>query len=388
MPSILPVYRRSSITISRGEGVYLFSPSGERYLDFASGIAVNALGHCHPHVTKALKDQADILWHCSNMYQMPGLSRMAERLTAACFADKAFFCNSGGEAVETGLKMIRKYQDMVGQPDRYRVITMEGGFHGRTLTCISAGGNEIARKGYEPLVDGFDRVPLNDLKAVEAAVTPKTAGILAEPIQGEGGVREATHEFLQGLRHLCDRHGLLLMIDEVQCGMGRTGALFAHEHAGVRPDIVSTAKGIGNGFPLGACLATEKVAACMTPGSHGSTYGSNPLAMAVGNAVLDVLLTPEFFEHVTQMGSLLKEGLQELVGRFPKLLKEVRGQGLMLGLQTRAPHMAMVDRLRGKHLLTAPAEDNVIRIVPPLIVEEQHIAEALQIIESVCEAWI
>lgn len=388
MSSILPVYRRSEITISRGEGVYLFSPKGERYLDFASGIAVNALGHCHPHVTNALKTQADILWHCSNMYQMPGLSRMADRLTAACFADRAFFCNSGGEAVETGLKMIRKYQDHVGQPDRYRVITMEGGFHGRTLTCISAGGNEIARKGYEPLVDGFDRVPLNDLKAVEKAITQKTAGILVESIQGEGGVREASHAFLQGLRHLADKHGLLLMIDEVQCGMGRTGKLFAHEHAGVTPDIVSTAKGIGNGFPLGACLTSEKVAACMTPGSHGSTYGSNPLAMAVGNAVLDILLAPEFFDHVTEMGSLLKEGLQELVIRFPKLLKEVRGQGLMLGLQTTGPHMEMVDKLREKCLLTAPAEDNVIRIVPPLIVTEQHIADALQIIETVCEAWV
>jgi len=388
MSSILPVYRRSNITISRGEGVYLFSPIGERYLDFASGIAVNALGHCHPHVTKALKDQADILWHCSNMYQMPGLSRMAERLTAACFADRAFFCNSGGEAVETGLKMIRKYQDYVGQPDRYRVITMEGGFHGRTLTCISAGGNEIARKGYEPLVDGFDRVPLNNLKAVEAAITAKTAGILIEPIQGEGGVREATQEFLQGLRQLCDKHGLLLMIDEVQCGMGRTGALFAHEHAGVTPDIVSTAKGIGNGFPLGACLTTEKVASCMTPGSHGSTYGSNPLAMAVGNAVLDVILAPGFFDHVIKMGSQLKEGLQELTLRFPKQLREVRGQGLMLGLQTQMPNMQVVERLRERRLLTAPCEDNVIRIVPPLVVESQHIEQALQIIETVCEAGV
>lgn len=388
MSSVLPVYRRSNITIIRGEGVYLFSQDGKRYLDFASGIAVNALGHCHPHVTGALKTQADVLWHCSNMYQMPGLSRLADRLVAASFADKVFFCNSGGEAVECGLKMIRKYHDMQGAPERFRVITMEGGFHGRTLACISAGGNEVARKGYEPLMDGFDRVEFNNLKAVEAAITPQTAGILVEPIQGEGGVRVATHEFLQGLRHICDKHGLLLMVDEVQCGMGRTGALFAHEQSGVKPDIVSSAKGIGNGFPLAACLATEAVARCMTPGSHGSTYGSNPLAMAVGNAVLDVMLADGFLEHVQHMGSLLKTGLQELVGRFPKLLAEVRGGGLMLGLKTHVSHLKFTQALREHKLLTAPAEDGVIRIIPPLIIQADHIEQALAIVEGVCEEWV
>ena len=338
-------------------------------------------------MTQALKNQADILWHCSNMYRMPGLDRKAERLTAVSFADKVFFCNSGGEAVECGLKMIRKYHDATGNPNRYRVITMEGGFHGRTLACISAGGNDIARKGYEPRVDGFDRVKFNDLKAVEKAIGKDTAAILVEPIQGEGGIHVATHEFLQGLRHLCDRHGLLLMVDEVQCGMGRTGALFAHEHAGIRPDIVSTAKGIGNGFPLGACLATDAAAAAMTPGSHGSTYGSNPLAMAVGNAVLDVMLTPEFFADVCHVGILLKEGLQEAAAQFPGLLAEVRGVGLMLGLKTKMPVMDMVARLRENKLLTAPAEDNIIRITPPLIIKEEHVQEALQIITNVCEAW-
>jgi acetylornithine/N-succinyldiaminopimelate aminotransferase len=387
MSSVLPVYRRSNITIIRGEGVYLFSPDGKRYLDFASGIAVNALGHCHPHLVKALKAQAETLWHCSNMYQMPGLSRFADRLIAECFADKVFFCNSGGEAVECGLKMIRKFHDANDKPERYRVITMEGGFHGRTLACISAGGNDIARKGYEPLVDGFDRVPFGDLAAVEAAITPETAAVLAEPIQGEGGIRVASHEFLQGLRKICDQRGLLLFIDEVQCGMGRTGKLFAFEHAGIKPDIVSVAKGIGNGFPLAACLATEQAAWGMTPGSHGSTYGSNPLAMAVGNAVLDIMLAPGFFDHVVQMGSLLKTGLQNTVERFPKVLAEVRGMGLMMGVKTHVPLMEMVDRLRAQGLLTAPAEDHVIRIVPPLIVEEEQIQEALAKLSNACEGF-
>lgn len=382
--AILPVYRRSSITITRGEGVYLFSPDGTRYLDFASGIAVNSLGHCHPHVVAALKTQSDILWHCSNMYEMPGLSRLAQRLAAATFADKVFFCNSGGEAVECGLKMLRKYHDATGHPERYRVITMEGGFHGRTLACISAGGNEIARKGYEPLVDGFDRVPFNDLAAVEAAITPETAAVLVEPIQGEGGIREASPEFLHGLRRLCDTRGLLLFLDEVQCGMGRTGTLMAHEPLGIRPDIVTVAKGIGNGFPLAACLATDAAAAGMTPGSHGSTYGSNPLAMAVGNAVLDVLQAPGFLAHVAQIGSELKAGLRQLAAQFPALLQEVRGTGLMLGLRPRVPHREFVEKLRARGLLTAPAEDNVIRITPPLVIEKGHVDEALEIIHQLC----
>ncbi len=387
MSSVLPVYRRSNITITRGEGVYLFSPDGERYLDFAAGIAVNSLGHCHPHVTAALKKQADELWHCSNMYQMPGLSRMAERLCAASFADKVFFCNSGSEAVECGLKLLRKYHDANGNPNRYRTITMTGGFHGRTLACISAGGNEIARKGYSPLLTGFDHVEFNNLAAVEKAITDKTAAILMEPIQGEGGLHSATPEFMHGLRKLCDQHGLLLFIDEVQCGMGRTGALFAHEQFGVKPDIVSSAKGIGNGFPMAACLMTEKVASCVTPGSHGSTYGSNPLAMAVGNAVLDVMLAPGFFDHVTQIGIVLKAGLEKLVSDFPEHFTQARGRGLMLGVQAKKPASEFVARLREKHLLTSSAEDNVIRIVPPLVIEETHVNEALSAMREVCKEW-
>ncbi|MDX1975490.1 MAG: aspartate aminotransferase family protein [Rickettsiales bacterium] len=387
MSAILPVYRRSDIAIERGEGAYLFAPDGRRYLDFAAGIAVNALGHCHPHVTAALKTQADLLWHCSNMYRIPGLEKLAERFVQATFADRAFFCNSGSEAVECGFKMIRKYHDHSGNPERFRIITMSGGFHGRTLSCISAGGNDIARKGFEPLVDGFDRVEYNNLAATQAAITPLTAGILVEPIQGEGGVKAATDEFLQGLRALCDQHGLLLMIDEVQCGMGRTGSLFAHEQAGITPDLVTVAKGIGNGFPLAACLATERAASGMTPGSHGSTYGSNPLAMAVGNAVLDVLLAPGFLEQVAETGRLLKTKLQSMVAQFPTLLSEVRGTGLMLGLKTVVPCREMVEQLRAFGLLTVPSEDNVIRITPPLIITSQHIDEAIGLLTHVCKEW-
>ncbi len=380
--SVLPVYRRSDIEIIRGEGVYLFSADGRRYLDFASGIAVNALGHCHPKIVAALKSQADILWHCSNMYQMPGLTRLADRFTGNSFADRVFFCNSGTEAVECGLKMIRKYHDATGKPERYRVITMEGGFHGRTFACISAGGNEVARRGYEPLMDGFDRVEFNNLAAVEKAIGRETAAVLVEPIQGEGGIRVATKEFLQGLRQLCDKHGLLLFIDEVQCGMGRTGALFAHEQAGVKPDIVSVAKGIGNGFPLAACLTDEKIATAMTPGSHGSTYGSNPLAMAVGNAVLDVMLADGFFAHVQKMGAVLRTGLEKLVQQFPEVISEVRGTGLMLGIKTKIPASEVAAKLREVGLLTAPAEDSVVRIMPPLIIGQSHIDEALTMFQS------
>lgn len=385
MSSVLLAYRRSNITITRGEGVYLYAPDGTRYLDFAAGIAVNSLGHCHPHVTTALKQQADTLWHCSNMYQMPGLERLAERLCAASFADKVFFANSGSEAVECGLKMVRRYQDYIGKPERYRVITMTGGFHGRTLACIAAGGNDIARKGYEPLMEGFDRAEFNNLAAVEAAITPETAAILMEPVQGEGGLRTATPEFMIGLRRLCDQHGLLLFIDEVQCGMGRTGSLFTHDQMGVKPDIVSAAKGIGTGFPLAACLMTDAVAACMTPGAHGSTYGANPLAMAVGNAVLDVMLAPGFFEHVTHIGNYLKSGLEQLLADFPGCFTEVRGKGLILGIRARNSAADMVAALREQKLLTSTAEDNMVRITPPLIIEKSHADEALATIRRLCK---
>ena len=322
------------------------------------------------------------------MYQIPQLSEFAQKLTAACFADKVFFCNSGGEAVECGLKILRKYHDANGNPEKYRVITMEGGFHGRSFACISAGGNEVARAGYGPLLDGFDRVEFNNLQSVEAAITPETAAILVEPIQGEGGIREAKTEFLQGLRSLADKHGLLLFIDEVQCGMGRTGSLFAHQQSGVIPDIVSAAKGIGNGFPLAACLTTDKVAACMGAGTHGSTYGSNPLAMAVGNAVLDVMLAPDFFPHVQQVGDILKAELSAVAADFPQIFSEVRGRGLILGLKAKMPHIEMVEKLRTGGLLTSPAEDNIIRITPPLIIYKKHVDEAIYIIRKTAKEMI
>jgi acetylornithine/N-succinyldiaminopimelate aminotransferase len=388
MSAVLPVYRRSNITISRGEGVYLFSDNDDCYLDFAAGIATNSLGHCHPHVVEALKKQADCLWHCSNMYRLDQLDEYASRLNGACFADKVFFTNSGAEAVECGLKIVRKYHDHNGSPERFRVITMEGGFHGRSFACISAGGNEVARAGYGPLLDGFDQVEFNNLAAVESAVTPETAAILVEPIQGEGGIREATPEFLQGLRRIADKHGLLIFIDEVQCGMGRTGSLFAHEQAGIMPDIVSSAKGIGNGFPLGACLMTQKVANCMTTGTHGSTYGSNPLAMAVGNAVLDIMLAGGFFAHVGKTGVMLKKELEKIAHEFPALFSEVRGRGLLLGLKVRNingvnnPNITLVQKLREEGLLTSPAQDNMIRITPPLIIGQEHIMEATAIMHK------
>ena len=363
--------------------MYLYATDGTRYLDFASGIAVNALGHSHPHLVQALQEQAAKLWHCSNMYHTEGLHKLADRLVAATFADKVFFCNSGSEAVECGIKMIRK----ASQP-RNRIITFEGWFHGRTLACISAGGNDIAREGYAPLLPGFDRVPFNNLAATEAAITPHTAGILVEAIQGEGGVREATAEFLRGARALADKHNLLLFIDEVQAGMGRTGKLFAYEHAGIVPDVVSVAKGIGNGFPLAACLTTDKVAAFMSAGTHGSTYGANPLAMAVGNAVLDMMLAEGFFAHVERMGTELKAGLAGLQQRFPAIIAEVRGRGLLLGIKLKLPHHDMVEQLRNAGLLTSPAQDNVIRIIPPLVVQSAELSEALAIMAGVCEKMI
>jgi acetylornithine/N-succinyldiaminopimelate aminotransferase len=385
IPAVMQVYRRSDIVMVRGEGCWLFDDAGKRYLDFATGIAVNALGHGHPHVVAALKAQAEVLWLCSNMYRIPQQERLAARLAEATFADSVFFCSSGAEAVEAGIKMLRRYHHAQGAP-RPRIITFEGGFHGRTMAGISAGGNDSAREGYGPLLEGFDRVAFNDLAAVEAAIGAQTGGVLIEAVQGEGGVRAAEHGFLQGLRALCDARGLLLMMDEVQCGMGRSGTLLAFEQAGIAPDIATVAKGIGNGFPLGATLAVAKVAAAMTPGSHGSTYGSNPLAMAVGNAVLDVMLAPEFLGEVSRMGALLHAELSSVAAQFPAVIGEVRGAGLLLGLRMEVPNHAFAQRLRANGLLSAPAVgDNTIRILPPLIIEEGHIAQAVDILVQTCK---
>jgi acetylornithine/N-succinyldiaminopimelate aminotransferase len=384
---VMPTYARYDLAFERGEGAYLITEDGRRYLDFASGIAVTALGHAHPHLVAALKAQADKLWHCSNLYRIPEGERLAKRLTDASFADSVFFTNSGVEAIECGLKLVRKYHDATGHPERYRVITLNGAFHGRTLATIAAGRQEKHTKGFEPLVEGFDQVAFDNLNELRAAITPETAAILMEPVQGEGGMRAASAEYMRALRQVCDEYGLLLFLDEVQCGMGRTGKLFAHEWSGVKPDIVSTAKGIAGGFPMGACLATEPVAAALTAGSHGSTFGGNPLAMAVGNAVLDVILADGFLARVERMAALLRQRVDALVAAHPRQLKSVRGKGLMLGIQCEVPNTEMVAKLMEAGLLTVGAGDNVVRLLPPLIVEEAQIDEAVRIIDGVCRAW-
>ncbi|MBL0319602.1 MAG: aspartate aminotransferase family protein [Alphaproteobacteria bacterium] len=381
---VLPVYKRSTITFDHGKGPYLYAEDGKRYLDFAAGIAVNSLGHVHPHVNKALKDQADKIWHISNVYANSGMEKLAQRVVENTFADSVFFCNSGTEAIECGIKMVRKYFDHIGQPDRYRIITFSNAFHGRTIAAISAAAKESLTKGYEPLLEGFDNVPFNDLEAVKAAITPQTAAVLLEPIQGEGGISVANPAFIQGVKQLCQEHGLLLFLDEVQCGVGRTGKLYAYDYLGVTPDIVASAKGIGNGFPLGMCLANEKVGQAMTQGSHGTTYGGNPLAMAVGNAVLDVILEKGFLDHVQHVGQYLHQKLEGLVKQFPETIKEVRGVGLILGLKVEPECREFAEILRRAGLLTVPAGDNVIRILPPLIIDESHCDEAVAILASVC----
>jgi acetylornithine/N-succinyldiaminopimelate aminotransferase len=387
IPAVMPTYQRAEIAFERGEGAYLFATDGRRYLDFASGIAVTGLGHSHPHLVAALTEQAKKVWHLSNLYQIPGQQRLAERLVSASFADSVFFCNSGAEAIECGLKMTRKYHDGNGTPERYRVITVEGAFHGRTLATIAAGGQEKHLKGFDPIVDGFDKVAFGNMNELRAAITGETAAILIEPVQGEGGMRPASAEYLRALRQVADEFGLLLFCDEVQSGMGRTGKLFAHEWAGIEPDIVATAKGIGGGFPMGACLAKEKVANALVAGSHGSTFGGGPLAVACGNAVLDILLADGFLANVERMGRLLRARLEALVKRHPAILVDVRGMGLMLGLKCAVPNTDMVNRLREAGLLTVGAGDNAVRVLPPLIVEESHVEEALAILDKVCAAW-
>jgi acetylornithine/N-succinyldiaminopimelate aminotransferase len=383
---VLPTYARADLAFERGEGCYLFTESGERYLDFGAGIAVNALGHTHPALVAALAEQAGKVWHTSNIYRIPGGETLAARLVAATFADTMFFTNSGAEALECAIKMARKFQSHEGRPERFRVITFEGAFHGRTLATIAAGGQAKYLEGFGPKVEGFDQVPFGDLAALKAAIGPQTAAILIEPIQGEGGVRVVPPEFLRALRELCDANDLLLMFDEVQTGVGRTGKLFAHELSGVTPDVMAIAKGIGGGFPLGACLATERAAAGMTAGTHGSTFGGNPLAMAVGNAVLSVVLEPGFLERVQQTALRLKQQLAMLKDTYPAIIEEVRGQGLLLGLKVRVPNTEFVAALRAQHLLTVGAGDNVVRIIPPLIVGDAEIAEATAAIAAACAA--
>lgn len=386
MSAILPTYARADLVFESGEGATLTTTSGETYLDFGAGIAVNVLGHAHPALVAALSAQAEKLWHTSNLYRISGQERLADRLAAATFADRVFFTNSGAEAMECAIKMARKYHSARGDDARYRMITFEGAFHGRTLATIAAGGKAAHLEGFGPAVDGFDKVPLGDIEAVRAAIGDQTAAILFEPVIGEGGILVPGWGFLRALRALCDEIGLLLVLDEIQTGIGRTGKLFAHEWAGVTPDIMAIAKGIGGGFPMGACLATEEAAVGMTAGSHGSTFGGNPLAMAVGNAVLDVVLEPGFLEHVQEMALRLKQKLAEIRDTHDGVIEEVRGEGLMLGLKCRVTNTDLIKALLAEHLLAVPADNNVVRLLPPLIINEAEIDDACQRISAACRA--
>jgi len=386
IPSVLPTYNRAPLTFVKGEGTWLIEADGRRFLDLGAGIAVNALGHAHPALVKALTDQAQALWHTSNLYHIPQQEALADRLVAETFADTAFFCNSGTEACELAVKMARKYFYEAGQPERVEIITFSGSFHGRSSAGIAAAGSEKMTKGFGPLLPGFVHLDLGDSDALEAAITDKTAAIMVEPVQGEGGIRAVPDAELQQMRALCDQHGLLLIMDEVQCGVGRTGRLFAHEWAGVTPDIMMVAKGIGGGFPLGAVLANEKAASGMTAGTHGSTYGGNPLGCAVGCAVLDVVADAGFLGEVNRKAGLMRQRLEGLVAEHPGVFEEVRGAGLMLGLKCKVANADVVAAGYANELITVPAADNVIRLLPPLTISDDEIAEAVTRLDAIARA--
>jgi len=379
---LFDTFARSPLAFERGEGCWLTTDTGERYLDFAGGIAVNSLGHAHPHLVAALTEQAQKLWHVSNLYNVPGQERLAERLVDNSFADRVFFTNSRAEALECAINTARRWHYINGRPERFRIVTFEGAFHGRTLATIAAGGQKKYLEGFGPKVEGFDQVPFGDLAALRAAITPETAAILIEPLQGEGGIRELPQGFLAALRELCDENELLLVLDEVQTGVGRTGKLFAYQWTDVEPDIVAIAKGIGGGFPMGACLATEDAASGMTAGVHGTTFGGNPLAMAVGNAVLDVVLADGFVDEVARKGLLLKQGLAAVADDFPQVIEGIRGAGLMAGIKCRLANTEVNGALRDQHLLAVPAGDNVVRLLPPLVVSDDEIRIAVDRIRS------
>ncbi len=383
---VLPTYARAPLSFVKGQGPWLETEDGTRYLDMGAGIAVNSLGHANPILVAALEDQARRLWHTSNLYNIPNQEALAERLVEHTFADTVFFTNSGTEATEASVKMVRKYFDHTGQPERFRVITFEGSFHGRTMAMISAAGGEKLTKGFGPLMPGFDHVPFGDMDALKATIGPETAAIMLEPVQGEGGIRVFPEADLREIRALCDEHGLLLVMDEIQSGVGRTGKLFAHEWAGVTPDIMAVAKGIGGGFPLGACLATERAAAGMVAGTHGTTYGGNPMACAVGCAVMDQIATPEFLENVNRTAGHLRQGLEGLVASHPDVFDSVRGEGLMIGLRCNATNMDVINAGYEAHLLTVPAADNVIRLLPPLNITIEEIDEALKRLDQAAVA--
>ncbi len=377
---LMPTYNRADLAFERGEGAWLFTGDGRRFLDFGAGIATSSLGHNNAHLVAAIAEQAAKVMHVSNLYRVPGAERLAARFVAATFADSVFFCNSGAEANEGMVKAVRRTMADAGHPERFHLICFEGAFHGRTLAMISATGNAKYLQGFGPAVQGFDHVPFGNMNAVRAAIGPHTAGIFVEPVQGEGGVRPAPLRFLQELRAVCDEYGLLLALDEVQCGMGRTGKLFAHEWAGIEPDVMSAAKGIAGGFPMGAVLAKEAVARHLVPGSHGTTFGGNPLACAAANAVLDVMQAPGFLDGVDRKARVLWHALEQLVRDEPDVLEDVRGAGLMLGLKCRVPNGEVQSAFTAEGLLTVSAGDNVVRLVPPLVITDEDVAAALEMI--------
>jgi acetylornithine/N-succinyldiaminopimelate aminotransferase len=383
--SVLPTYARAPLKFLKGEGTWLIEEDGRRFLDLGAGIAVNALGHAHPELVKALSEQAQNLWHVSNLYEIPNQQRLADQLVSLTFADTVFFTNSGTESCELAVKMARKYWYEKSQPERVEIITFQGSFHGRSSAGIAAAGSEKMTKGFGPLLPGFVHLKWSDHDAIEAAISDKTAAIMIEPIQGEGGIRPVPEQCLKGLRDLCDEHGLLLIFDEVQCGVGRTGKLFAHEWAGIDPDIMMVAKGIGGGFPLGAVLASENAAFGMTAGTHGSTYGGNPLGCAVGNKVLELVGETAFLGEVAEKAAYFKAGLEDLVARHPNTFKSVRGKGLMMGLECAVPNMDVVNAGYDALILTVPAGDNVVRFVPALTITKEEIDEALARLSSAAQ---
>ena len=386
--AVLPSYARAPISFERGEGPYLYTSDGKRYLDFTSGVAVVSLGHANPRLTRALTEQAQKLWHCSNLFEVEGQKRVAQLLIDHSFAETVFFCNSGAEAVEAAIKMARKYHAATGHPEKYKLIACTGSFHGRTLATLAAAGNEKYLAGFGPPLDGFEHVPFGNLNEMRAHITPQTAGVIVEPVQGEGGLATPPANYLKGLRQMCDEFGLMLVYDEVQSGMGRTGKLFAHQwEKGAEPDILATAKGLGGGFPVGACLATGKAAVGMVAGTHGSTFGGNPLAMAVAAEVITILTEPGFFDRVNAMSKALRARLEKLVKDHPEIFEGVRGAGLLQGLKCVVPNMDVVAKLRDAGLLVAGAGENVVRLMPPLTIEEPQIEEAYRIVDRVAREW-
>ena len=380
IPALMPTYNRADLAFERGEGAWLYTADGRRMLDFGAGIATSSLGHGNKHLVAAIAEQAGRVMHTSNLYRVPQAERLAARLVEATFADSVFFCNSGAEANEGMVKMMRKAQAESGKPERFRVICFDGAFHGRTLAMLAATGNKKYLAGFGPVVDGFDHVPFNNLNALRDAIGPETAGVLVEPVQGEGGIRPASLDFLRGLRAACDEFGILMGLDEVQCGMGRTGKLFAHEWAGIEPDVMSAAKGIAGGFPMGAILAKEHVAKYLKAGTHGTTFGGNPLACAAANAVLDVILAPGFLAEVQRKGQLLWDKLEDVVADYPSVVSEVRGAGLILGLKAEVPNTELQDAMMAEGLLAVAAGDNVLRLVPPLVITDADIDDAVAMI--------